>query len=262
MENCRKPLALANWKMAMTIEESLDFARAFSAAAGDFLDTVDVVLCPPYTALYSLYQALEKKPIALGGQDVCAEAGSSHTGQISASLLADAGCTWAMVGHWEVRRRTGEEDRTLNRKVHAALRAGLRPVLLMGEAASEKFRLEEALASRLSDLVAGCEPEDMVSAAVIYEPEWTIGGMEPARPDDIAQGCGFIRQWIGKTFGEQAARSMRIIYGGSVAPENAEALLGSPEVDGLGAGRKGRDPVAFAQIVRLIARVKRAGCFK
>jgi triosephosphate isomerase len=261
MENIRKPLALANWKMAMTIEESLAFARAFCAAAGDLLDIVDVVLCPPYTAVYSLYQVLEKAktPIALGGQDLCAESGASQTGQISASLLADAGCTWVMVGHWEVRRRTGQGDTTLNRKVQAARRAGLRPVLLLGETASERSRLEEALTSRLSDLVAWCEPEDMASAAVIYEPEWTVGGVEPAPPDYIAKGCGFIRQWIGKAFGNQAARSIRIIYGGSVAPENAEALLGSSEVDGLGAGRKGRDPVAFSQIVRLIARVKGAG---
>jgi triosephosphate isomerase len=107
-----------------------------------------------------------------------------------------------------------------------------------------------------SELLAGCKPEEVARAALIYEPEWTIGGMEPAPPDTIAEGCGFLRHWIRKAFGRQASEGLRIIYGGSVAAENAEKLLASSEVDGLGAGRKGRDPVAFAQIVKLIARVK------
>jgi triosephosphate isomerase len=257
MVNLRKPMALANWKMAMTVTESISFAEAFRTAVGDLVHAVDIVLCPPYTALYPLCQVLGKTPIAIGAQDFCAESGKSHTGQISAPLLAEAGCKWVMVGHWEVRRRTGEDDRTLNRKVHAALQAGLSPILLLGEAVSEKCGLEEALAARMPGLLAQCEVQDMVEAAMIYEPEWTIGGMEPPPPDYITEGCGLIRHWTARACGKEAAEGVRIIYGGSVAPENAERLLASSEVDGLGAGRKGRDPAAFAQIVKLIARVKR-----
>jgi triosephosphate isomerase len=256
MESLRRPLALANWKMAMTVPETLAFAEAFRTAVGDLVHAVDIVLCPPYTALYPLHQALGKTPISMGAQDFCAESGKSHTGQISATLLVDAGCKWVMVGHWEVRRRTGEDDIALNRKARAALRSGLRPVLLIGEETSDKQGLELALTSRLPDLLAGCLPEEVSTAAFIYEPEWTIGRFEPAPPDYIAEGCGLIRHWIGKTFGRRAAESLRIIYGGSVTPENAEKILGSKEVDGLGAGRKGRDPLTFAQIVKLIVRVK------
>jgi triosephosphate isomerase len=256
MDSLRRPLALANWKMAMTVPETLAFAEAFRTAVGDLIHAVDIVLCPPYTALYPLHQSLGKTPIAIGAQDFCAESGKSHTGQISATLLVDAGCEWVMVGHWEVQRRTGEDDIALNRKVRAALQSGLRPVLLTGDEVPDKRGLEEALTSRLPDLLAGCAPEEVSSAAFIYEPEWTIGRLEPAPPDYIAEGCGVIRDWIRKAFGKQAAEGLRVIYGGSVTPENAEKILASKEVDGLGAGRKGRDALAFAQIVKLIARVK------
>jgi triosephosphate isomerase len=240
----RKPFALANWKMAMTISESLAFVHAFGAAVGDLAQAVDVVVCPPCTALHAVAQALADSPIGLGAQE------------ISAPLLADAGCEWVMLGHWEIRRRTGETDADVNRKMHAALGAGLRPILLMGEAASERGRAEERLAARLPHLFAGCGPEQVAQMAVVYEPEWTIGVREPASPAAVAAGCGFIRRWIGEEYGAGVAEGMRVIYGGSVAPEYAGGLLASPEVDGLGASRKGRDPVAFAEIVQLIAAAK------
>jgi triosephosphate isomerase len=252
----RKPFALANWKMAMTISESLAFVHAFGAAVGDLARAVDVVLCPPFTALHAVAQALADSPVALGAQDLCAAPGKAHTGEISAPLLADAGCEWVMLGHWEIRQRTGETDADVNRKMHAALGAGLRPILLIGEAASERERAEERLAARLPHLFAGCGPEQVAQMAVVYEPEWTIGVREPALPETVAAGCGFIRRWIGGEYGAGVAEGMRVIYGGSVAPEYAGGLLASPEVDGLGASRKGRDPVAFAEIVQLIAAAK------
>jgi triosephosphate isomerase len=256
VETSRKPFALANWKMAMTISESLAFVHAFGAAVGDLARAMDVVVCPPYTALHAVAQALAGSPIALGAQDLCAAPGKAHTGEISAPLLSDAGCEWVMLGHWEIRRRTGESDADVNHKMHAALGAGLRPILLIGETITERERAEETLAARLPHLFASCGPEQVVQMAVVYEPEWTIGVREPASPGNVAAGCGFIRQWIGGEYGAGVAESMRVIYGGSVAPEYAGGLLASPEVDGLGASRKGRDPVAFAEIVRLIAAAK------
>nr|HID14595.1 triosephosphate isomerase [Anaerolineae bacterium] len=252
----RKPLAVANWKMAMTIAESLAFVHEFRAAVGDLAQAVDIVLCPPYTALHAVAQVLIHTPIGLGAQNLCAAPGKAHTGEISASLLADAGCEWVLLGHWEIRRRTGDTDADVNRKMHAAFQAGLRPILLVGEAATERGQTEEALAVRLSHLFADCEPEQVAQMAVVYEPEWTIGVQEPASPGYVAAGCGFIRRWIGREYGAGVAEGVRIIYGGSVAPEYAEGLLASPEVDGLGASRKGRDPIAFAEIVRLIATAK------
>jgi triosephosphate isomerase len=252
----RRPFALANWKMAMTISESLAFVDEFRRVAGDLIQTVDVVLCPPYTGLYGLARALAGTPIALGAQDLCAAPGKAHTGQVSAPLLADVGCEWVMLNHWEIRRRTGEADKDINHKIHAALDAGLRSILLVGEAAAERGQAERALATRLPALFAGCTPERVARMAMVYEPEWTIGVQEPASPAYVAAGCRFIRQWVGREHGTEAAEGMRIIYGGSVAPEYARGLLSSPDVDGVGASRKGRDPVVFAEIVRLIAAAK------
>jgi len=254
--SARKPFALANWKMAMTISESIAFVHEFCAAIGGVAHAVDIVLCPPYTALYAVAQVLTDTPIGLGAQNLCAAPGKAHTGEISAPLLADAGCEWVLLGHWEIHRRTGETDTDVNRKIRAAFQAGLRPTLLVGEAATERGRAEETLAVRLSHLFAGLEPEQVARMTVVYEPEWTIGVEEPASPDYVAAGCHFVRQWLGREYGVGAAEEVRTIYGGSVAPEYAEGLLASPEVDGLGASRKGRDPIAFAEIVRLIAMVK------
>jgi triosephosphate isomerase len=254
----RKPLAIANWKMAMTIRESLAFVQAFSTAVHDLAQAVDVVLCPPYTALHAVAQTLTDSPIMLGAQDLCAASGKAHTGEISAPLLVDAGCEWVLLGHWEIRRRMGETDVDVNRKIQAAFRAALRPILLIGEAVTERIGAAETLGTRLPHLVAGCEAEQVARMAVVYEPEWTIGARQPAPPDRVAAGCAFLRRWMGQEFGADTAQAVRIIYGGSVAPEYADGLLSSPDIDGLGASRKGRDPMAFAEVVQRIAAAKGA----
>ena len=254
----RRPFALANWKMAMTISESLTFVDEFRRIAGDLIQAVDVVLCPPYTGLYGLARALVDTPMALGAQDLCAGPGKAHTGQVSAPLLVDVGCEWVMLNHWEIRRRTGETDEDINLKMHAAFDAGLRPILLVGEATAERGQAEGALAARLPTLFAGCTPEHVARMVMVYEPEWTIGVKDPASPAYVAAGCRYIRQWVGRAYGTRVAEGMRIIYGGSVAPEYAEGLLSPPDVDGAGASSKGRDPVAFAEIVRLIAVANRS----
>jgi triosephosphate isomerase len=252
----RKPFAVANWKMAMTIPESLAFVQTFVDTIRVLAQAVDIVLCPPYTALYAVARALTGSPIMPGAQTLCAAPGEAHTGQISAPLLADAGCEWVLLGHWEIRRRTGETDADINRKMHAALRAGLRPILLIGEATSQQEQAVQTLDRRLPHLFAGCEPEQVARMAVVYEPEWTIGVQQPALPGQVAAGCTFVRRWISREYGVDVAQAVRIIYGGSVAPEYADGLLTSPEIDGLGASRKGRDPATFAEIVRRIATAK------
>jgi len=252
----RKPFAVANWKMAMTIEASQRFVQAVRRHLGDWADEIDVVLFPPYTALYAVGQALADSPIHLGAQNLSAAAGKAHTGEISAHLLADVGCRWVLVGHWEVRRRTGERDVGVNRKALAALEAGLRPILLIGEGVEQRQEAAAALQGRLPLLFAGMGPDDVAQMVVVYEPEWTIGADEPAPPDRVAAGCRAIRQWVAQAYGVDTAARLRTIYGGSVTPDHAEALLASSEVDGLGAGRKGRDPETFAEIVQLIAEAK------
>jgi triosephosphate isomerase len=252
----RKPLALTNWKMEMTVARSLAFVRDFESAISDLAQEVDIILCPPYTALYPMAQALKDSPITLGGQDVSTAPGGAYTGEISAALLADVGCRWAMLGHWEVRRHFGDTDETVNRKLHTAHGAGMRPILFVGEAREEQDRFREALAAQLQRVLEGCDARQIEEMVVVYEPEWTINVEEPASPQHVGAGCGFIREWLAGHYGASAAEVVRIIYGGSVTPAHARDLLEAPDVDGLGAGRKGRQVEAFAEIVRLIAAAK------
>ncbi len=247
----RRPFALANWKMAMTIPQSLAFVERFRTLVAPWLEAVEVVLCPPYTALSAVAKALQGTPISAGGQDLWPGPGEAHTGAISAELLADAGATWVMVGHWEVRRRLGEDDLAVNRKVRAALDGGLRPILLVGEPAGERFDPR-----RMAVLLDGCAPEAVARMAFVYEPEGAIGQAAPVPPDHAAAGCRAIRYWLRDRFGPTVAEETRIIYGGSVTPEHAAGLLADPDVDGLGATRRGRDPATFAEIVARIARYK------
>ncbi len=250
----RKPLALSNWKMAMTIAESLAFVRDFQATAGHLLDEVDVVICPPFTALWPVAQALRGSRIQLGGQNIAPAAELARTGEISAALLADLGCRWVMLGHWEIRRHLGDDDAVVNRKVHLALDAGLAPILLIGEAHDDESPLAEALERQLARVLAGCQAAQVATTAFVYEPEGAIGMSAPASPEHVAAGCGLIRDWLRARWGNAVAKGGRIIYGGSVAPEYAADLLACPDVDGLGATRRGRNAATFARIVRLIAR--------
>jgi triosephosphate isomerase len=263
----RKPLALSNWKMAMTVAESLAFVRDFEAIAGGLLQRVDVVICPPFTALWSVAQALRDSPstssgrsrIQLGGQNIAPTADPARTGEISAALLADVGCRWVMLGHWEVRRHLGDDDAVVNRKVHLGLEAGLAPILLIGEACDDDSPLPDALGQQLERVLAGCQGEEVETMAFIYEPEAAIGVGAPTSPEHVAAGCRFIRDWLRGCWGDAVAETVRIIYGGSVAPEYAADLLACPDVDGLGATRRGRDAATFARIVRLIARSRESG---
>ena len=252
----RTPMALANWKMSMTVAESLAFVRDLRALAGDLLDQVEVVVCPAYTALWPVGRALAGSPIQLSGQDVAATTDPAHTGQVSAALLADAGCRWVMLGHWEVRRQRGDDDATVNRKVRLAFEAGLAPILLVGEARDAAAPQAEALERMLGCTLAGVEPDQAARMAIVYEPESAIGVARPASPDHVAAGSTLIRAWLRRRWGGDVAGRVRIIYGGSVAPEHAAELLASPDLDGLGATRRGRTASTFADIVRQVARAK------
>jgi triosephosphate isomerase len=253
----RKPLAISNWKMALTVAEGLGHVREFEALAGDLLDAVDVVICPPFTALWSLAQVLQGSRLELGGQNIAPSADLARTGEISAALLADVGCRWVMLGHWEVRRYQGDDDATVNRKVHLALDAGLAPILLIGEAHDKEAPLEVVLEGQLARVLEGCREEQVAEMALVYEPERAIGVATPATPDQVGAACALMRGWLQQRWGGAVAEAVRILYGGSVAPEYAADLLAAPDVDGLGASRRGRDPESFVEIVRKIASAKR-----
>lgn len=254
----RKPLALANWKMAMAVAEGLAFVHAFQSRYSDLLAAADVVICPPYTSLWPLAQEVRDNSLQLGGQNIAAATDPTHTGEISAALLADVGCRWVMLGHWEVRQNLGDDDAIVNRKVHLAHAADLTPILLVGEGRAEPGSPPEILRRRLAQVLDGCRPEQVARMAFVYEPEGMIGQAAPASPEHVATGCTTIRSWIERQWGAAVAEQVRIIYGGSVTAEHAADLLARPDVDGLGAGRRGRDATTFAGIVRQIVQSKGA----
>ncbi|MGD2205631.1 MAG: triose-phosphate isomerase [Anaerolineae bacterium] len=245
-------MALANWKMEMSITDSLTYLREFHPP-----QQVQVVLCPPYTALYPMAQALGDRPLELGVQNISAAVNGAHTGEISARLAADAGARWVLLGHWELRRHLGETDEIINQKIHRALEADLHPIVLIGESLDvETAQVVSTLEQQQTSVLKGCTADQVSRMAFVYEPEWTIGATEPAPPEHVGRGCRRIRRWLTDHFGPGTAQSIRILYGGSVTPAYAGKLLTLPDVDGLGAGRTGRDPVAFAEIVSLIAQMR------
>jgi 2-amino-4-hydroxy-6-hydroxymethyldihydropteridine diphosphokinase len=251
----RTPLALANWKMSMTVAACLAFIPDAETVLAELLDQVDVVVCPPFTALWPVARALEASRIQLGGQNIAPTNDVARTGEVSAALLADAGCRWAMLGHWEVRRHLGDDDATIGRKLRLALDAGLAPIVLIGEAAGDADPTA-AIERQLQTILRGLDAAEVARTALIYEPESARGQSAPIAPEQVAQRCAFIRDRLRAHSGAASAERVRIIYGGSVAPEYAAALLASPDVDGLGASRRARDPATFAAIVRQIARAK------
>lgn len=256
LSTSRKPLAVSNWKMTMSVAHSLTFVDDFLALAGDDLEQVEVVLCPPFTALHPVAQSIAGTRLQLGAQDMAATDEIARTGQVSAPLLLDAGCQWVMLGHWETRRYLGDTDAIVNRKIRLAFEHGLRPIALVGPESESDSPLQASLAQQLERMLDGCQEELVARMAFVYEPEGKIGSEAPEDPKAVAAGCGIIRGWLDEKWGNRVAEQVRIIYGGSVAPEYAPNLLASSHVDGLGASRQGRDPASFARIVHSIRSAK------
>ena len=253
----RKPLVLANWKMTMGVVESLTFVRDFQARAGDLTQQVDVILCPPCTALWAIAATAREAHLHLGAQNLAASDEPAQTGEISAALLAEAGARWAMVGHWEVRRRCGDDEDVLNRKVRVALAAGLTPIIFVGPARDDATPLFTVLERQLARTLAGCGRPHVAGMVFVFEPEEAIGAARPWSPERAAAGPAFIRGWLAGQWGDALAEGARILYGGSVTPEHAGSLLAFADVDGLGVGRGGRTAASLADIARQVARMKR-----
>jgi triosephosphate isomerase len=212
---------------------------------------VEVMIAPVYTALYQVAQTLQGSTIALGAQNLYWEKQGAFTGEISAEMLVDAGCSHAIVGHSERRQLFGETDASVNQKLQAARSAGLVPVFCIGETeaqreAEETFSvLDKQIRVGLKDFVFGA-PDDIV---VAYEPVWAIGTGKTATREQAQDAHQFIRALLAKLFGKASADGIRILYGGSVKPDNVKALMEMPDVDGALVGGVSLDPETFSQLV-------------
>ena len=244
----RRPLIAGNWKMHKTPEETEGFIRKFLPRVEN-VDAVDVLIIPPYTSLDRAGRLLEGRSVQLGAQDLCCEAEGAFTGAISARMIVACGCSYVLVGHSERRELFGDDDKTVSRKLKAALDAGLMPILCVGETLEEHDRVEEKVTGQLGDDLAGIDVEALAKVTIAYEPIWAIGTGKTATPEVAQETISMIRRWIAQHYDGAAAQEMRILYGGSVKPANAASLLAQNDIDGALVGGASLDDEKFAAIV-------------
>lgn len=249
----RKKLIAANWKMNKSDAQAREFMQTFlPLVAGHSRD--EMVICPPFTAIAAVSQSARGTSVKVGAQDLFWEKEGAYTGEISAGMLLAAGCTHVIIGHCERRQFFGESDETVNKKLHAALAAGLTAIVCVGELLQEREagRTEDVLrrqcAGALRGLATGKNEDPRFTIA--YEPVWAIGTGKTATPQMAVEAHRFIRSRVASALGEPAANAVRILYGGSVKPENATALLSESEIDGALVGGSSLDAKSFAAIVR------------
>lgn len=227
----RRPVVAGNWKMHGSRAENAQLVRELTESDGGGL--IDVIVCPPFVYLWEVARLLRESSMAVGAQDVCAEAPGAFTGEVAAAMLRDVGCRYALVGHSERRALFGEDDRLVARKFVAAGREGLVPVLCVGETLAERERgvTEEVVARQLDAVLAVTGPAGFAEALVAYEPVWAIGTGKNATPAQAQEVHAFIRGRLAERDATIAA-SLRILYGGSVKAANARELFSQPDVDG------------------------------
>jgi triosephosphate isomerase (TIM) len=247
----RKKLIAANWKMYKTPDQAREFVSAFLPLVQDH-SRDEIVLCPPFVVIPAVVEALKGTRIGVGGQDLFWEKEGAYTGAVSCNMLRAVGCSHVIIGHSERRQYFGETDDTVNRKLKSALAAGLQPIVCVGEVFQEREAgLTEEVLERQCNLafsdISGAEAKPLI---VAYEPCWAIGTGKTATPEMAADAHQVIRAQAAKAFGDETAQNMRILYGGSVKPENAKALMSQTEIDGALVGGASLDPKSFAAIVK------------
>ncbi len=247
----RKPLIAGNWKMYKTISEAVDFVQAFKPLVVVATHT-EIVIAPPFTSIKAVADRLEGSNIGVASQDIAPEPGPGpFTGEVSAAMVKDAGARYAIIGHSERRQYYCETDDTVNKKVREALSAGLAPIVCVGERIEERDAGQaEAVVGR--QLRGGLRNLTVAEASLIiiaYEPVWAIGTGRTATPETAEQMHSFIRSRIQEMFGETVAEGVRILYGGSVKPDNIARLMNEADIDGALVGGASLEAESFARIV-------------
>ena len=251
----RTHLVIGNWKMNSTLAE----ARSLAAALRDGLKRpgrVEVAVCPPFTALAAVGEILAGSPIALGAQNVHPEASGAHTGEIAPPMLVELGCRFVLCGHSERRHELGETDEFINRKVAAAIRHDLTPVLCMGETAEERRQglTFTTVEGQLRAGLAGLDGAALAKCVLAYEPVWAIGTGVNATPAQAAEVHGYLRGLVSEIGSKEIAQGLRILYGGSAKAENIDTLLAEQDIDGGLIGGASLSAPGFIAIARKAAR--------
>ncbi|MBI2159023.1 MAG: triose-phosphate isomerase [Candidatus Rokubacteria bacterium] len=252
----RTPLVIGNWKMHGTLAE----ARALAGGIREGLKRprgVQVVVCPPFTALAAVAEVLAGSPIQLGAQTCHHEAAGAHTGEIAPPMLVELGCRWVLLGHSERRKEIGESDAVINLKLRAALVHGLTPVLCVGETTEERRQglTFTTVEGQLRAGLAGVTAAQVGKLALAYEPVWAIGTGVNAEPSQAGEVHGYLRGLLSELASKEVAQAVRILYGGSVKAENVDGLVAEPEIDGALVGGASLTAAGFTAIVKKAARV-------
>ncbi|HET6173694.1 MAG TPA: triose-phosphate isomerase [Gaiellales bacterium] len=247
----RTPLVAGNWKMFKSRGEAAEFCTALLPLIEE-LDEVDLAICPPFTSIDLVAQLVADSGVGVWGQNAQHAPEGPFTGEISCPMLIDAGATGVLLGHSERRALFGETDEALALKVAAALASGLEPVLCIGESEAERDggATESRLTTQLGGGLAGLGASQVLQVTIAYEPVWAIGTGRSATPEIAQDTHRFIRSALTQRYGEECGAAMRILYGGSVKPDNAAELLAQPDVDGALVGGASLDPQSFAAIGR------------
>ena len=246
-----RPMIAANWKMHKTVPEAIALAQRLRDAFPEPGDR-DIVIAPPFTALGSVSAVLKGSPVRLSAQNMHWEAQGAYTGEISSAMLVDAGCEFVILGHSERRTLFGETGGMVNRKVLAAIRAGMKPILCIGETLEQRQSgatfavLEEQIKEGLNNIDSG----DIRRITFAYEPVWAIGTGETATPDQAQETHRYIRERLTSLYGEEIASRAVIMYGGSVNPGNVGSLMEQPDINGALVGGASLEFESFAGIIR------------
>jgi triosephosphate isomerase len=246
----RIPLIAGNWKMFKTVAETVSFVDTLRDLVKS-VSGVDIVIAPPFTAVHAAAQAAKGTRIAVASQDLYWEREGAFTGEVSAAMIKEAGAAFAIIGHSERRRLFGETDSHVNRKTMAAIGAGLTPIVCVGETLEEREggAMLEVLDRQIKDGLDRLSPEQVGALVVAYEPVWAIGTGRTATAAQAGEAHAHIRKRLRQWFGGDAADRCRILYGGSVKPDNAKILMAQPEIDGVLVGGAALEAGSFASIV-------------
>ena len=247
----RKKLMAANWKMYKTPDQTRDFFRDFLPVFEKH-DRDEIAVCPPFINVPAAVEAARGSNVAIGAQNMYWEKEGAFTGEISTGMLLSVGCTHVIIGHSERRQYFGETDDTVNLKLKAALEAGLVPIVCVGEVLEEREAglTEDVLRRQCLRAFHAISGKKAAKLVIAYEPVWAIGTGKTATPQLASEAHQVIRSEAGKALGEELAENLRILYGGSVKPENAKALMSEAEIDGALVGGASLDPKSFAAIVK------------
>jgi len=247
----RKKLIAANWKMYKTPEQAGAFLREFLPLVAEH-NRDEIAVCPPYIDLHDVVNAAKGSNVAVGAQNLHWKDEGAFTGEISASMLTAIGVTHVIIGHSERRQYFGETDDTVNLRLKAALEAGLTPIACVGEVLQEREAglTDDILRRQCMRAFHAISAKKAAKLVIAYEPVWAIGTGKTATPELAAEAHSLIRAEAAKTFGEEFASGLRILYGGSVKPENASALMAQEEIDGALVGGASLDPKSFCAIVK------------